>query len=89
MLVTLWHIQTIEPRFLCRIALWSTLRTGIVEEQNVRGNGSVGRKDAAWQTDNGMQVEISKQLGLDGYLCVVRSKQETVSVKVTIYNLTA
>ena len=34
--------------------------------------------DANWQTDNGMQVEISKQLGLDGYLCVVCSKQETV-----------
>lgn len=78
MLVPLWHIQTIEPRFLCRITFWSALRTGIVEEQNVRGNGSVGRKDATWQTDNGMQVEISEQFGLDGYLCVVRTKQETV-----------
>ena len=78
MLVPLWHVQTIEPRFLCRITFWSTLRTDIIEEQNVRGYRSVRCKDTAWQTDNGMQVEISEQLGLDGYLCVVRSKQETV-----------
>ena len=78
MLVPLWHIQTIEPRFLCRITFWSALRTGIVEEQNVRGNRSVGRKDAARQTDNGVQVEIPEQLCLDGYLCVICSKKETI-----------
>ena len=78
MLVSLWHIQTVEPCFLCREAFWSILCTGIVEEQNVRGNGSVGRKDAAWQTDNGVQVEIPEQLCLNGNLCVICSKKETI-----------
>ena len=78
MLVPLWHIQTIEPRFLCRITFWSTIRTGIVEEQNVRGNRSVRCKDTARQTDNGVQVEIPEQLCLNGNLCVICSKKETI-----------
>ena len=53
----------------------STLRTGIVEEQNIRGNGSVGRKDTARQTYNGVQVEIPEQLCLNGNLCVICSKE--------------
>ena len=78
MLITFWHVETIEPSVLCGETFGRAVCAGVVEEQYVCGNRSIRSEDAAWQTDDGVQVEISKQLRLDGNLCVVSTKEETV-----------
>ena len=49
-LISLRHIQPVEPSFLGGM--------GIVKEQDVGGDGRIGRKHAARQADNGMEIEL-------------------------------
>ena len=70
MFVTLRHIQTIEPGFPCRM--------GILEKEDIGRNAGIRRKDTAWQTDNGVEIESGQELFLDIELGVVRAKEETV-----------
>lgn len=69
-LVALRHIQTVEPSLLGGL--------GAVKEQDVGGDGGIGRKDTARHTDHGMQVEFGQQLFLDVQLGVVRAEQEAI-----------
>ena len=70
MLVALGHIEAVEPSLLRRV--------GVVKEKNIRGDTRIGRKDAARQADDGVQVKLRKQLLLDACLRVVRAEQEPV-----------
>ena len=51
---------------------------GIVKEQDVGGDGRIGRKHAARQADNGMEIELPQQFLFDIHLGVVGAKQEAV-----------
>lgn len=70
MLVALRHVQPVKPGFLGRVS--------IVKEQNVGGDGGIGREHTAWQTDNGVQVKLSQQFLLDVHLGVVGAEQEAI-----------
>ena len=70
MLVAFRHIQPVEPGLAGG--------AGAVEKQDVGGDGGVGRKDAARQTDDGVQVEIRQQLLFDVQLGVVGAEQKAV-----------
>ena len=78
MLVAFWHIKTVEPRFFCAEPFICSFCTLIVEEEDIRCYSGVERKDAARQTDNGMQIELSEQFLFDGKFCIVSTKQKTV-----------
>ena len=69
-LVTFGQVNTVKPGLLGG--------TGLVEEQDIGGNWSVGRKDALGQADDGMQIVFRQQLVLKGQLGAVRDEQETV-----------
>lgn len=69
-LITLRHIQTIEPSFFCRLCM--------VKEQNVGGDGCVRRKYAVRHTDYSMQIELREQLLLDCNLGIICTKQEPI-----------
>ena len=70
MLVALRHVQPIEPG--------GFRRAGAVKEQDVGGDGGVGRKHASRHPHYGMQIEFVQQLFLDADLRVVGAEQEAV-----------
>ena len=70
MLITLGHVQTVEPGFL--------RGAGTVEEENVRGDGGIGREDTAGHADDGMEIELREELLLDVELGVVGAEEEAV-----------
>lgn len=70
MLVALGHIQTVEPGLL--------RGAGAVKEQDIRGDGGIGREDAAGHPDHGMEVELLQELALDVQLGVVGAEEEAV-----------
>ena len=69
-LIALGHIEAIEPGLLGG--------AGAVEEENVGGDGGIGRKDAAGHADDRMEVELRQQLLFQVDLGVVRAEQESV-----------
>ena len=71
MLVTVGHVQTIEPRFPGIEALLGTLGLLVVEEKDIGGDAGIRRKNAAWQADDGVQVELPQQFLLDGEFGIV------------------
>ena len=77
-LVAFGHIQTVEPRFLRAEAFLCPCCLLVVEEEDVCGDTGIGREDRARQTDDGVEIELTKKLFLDGKFGVVRSKEEAV-----------
>ena len=69
-LVPFGHIQPVEPG--------GAGGAGAVKEQNIGGDGGIGGKDAARQTDDGVQVEFMQQFLFDVQLGVVGAEQKAV-----------
>ncbi len=76
--VAVGHIQAIKPSFFGAEALGCVIGLLVVEEKDIGGDAGVGRKDGAGQTDDGVQVELAEQVFLDGQLCAVGAKEESV-----------
>ena len=69
-LIPLGHVQPIEPSLLGG--------AGAVEEEDVGGDGGIGRKDAAGHTNDGVEVELRQQLLFQVDLGIVGAEQEAV-----------
>ena len=70
MLVALRHVQPVKPGLLGGVV--------IVKEQNVGGDGGIGREHAARQPDDGVQIELPQQLLFNAHLGVVGAEQKAV-----------
>ena len=68
--VALGHVEAVKPSFFG----WA----GAVEEEDVGGDGGVGRKDAVRHADDGVEVELSEKFFLDGDFGVIGAEEEAV-----------
>ena len=76
--VAVGHVQAIKPSLFGAEALDCVVGLFVVEEKDVGGNAGVGRKDGAWQTDDGVQVELAEQIFLESQFGAVGAKEESV-----------
>ena len=78
MLVAFRHIKTIEPCFFGTEACLGSFCLFIVEEEYVCCYTCIWRKDTAWQTNDGVEVELSQEFLLDSSLRPISTKEESV-----------
>ena len=71
-LVSRRHIQAVEPRLIRAEAIRSTLRTHVVEEEDIGRYTGIGREDTPREAHDRVQVEVSKELLLDRQLGIIR-----------------
>ena len=78
MLVAFRHVEAVEPRGVGAEAFFRPLCALVVEEEDIRCDRGVGRKDAARQADHGVEIELPEQFLFNGQLCIVGAEEESV-----------
>lgn len=70
-LVSIGHIQAVEPRLIRAEALCGTLRTHVIEEEDIGRDAGIGREDTPREAYDRVQVEVSEELLLDRQLGII------------------